>query len=168
MITLSLKGRTDYLRSVIATNFFLVVYTFLENRYRLNMNTYVRVLILLTIFFDSFFGYYFDMYVSSFVFDKALHVFGTYAFSLFTYILVMQMLTNPLNSQVKFILVICLGLSLGTVYEILEFITDSISHPIPPSQPSLLDTDLDLIADLIGAVLAAFHVSSRKFVNKEF
>jgi len=31
-----------------------------------------------------------------------------------------------------------------------------------------LDTDVDLIGDLVGALLAAFHVISRKFVNKEF
>ena len=132
------------------------------------MNTYVRVLMVLTIFFDALFGSYFDLYTSSFVFDKVLHTFGSYAFSLFAYILVMQMQTTLMDRPVKFILVLCLGVSLGVSYEILEFITDSISHPVPPSQPSLLDTDVDLIGDLVGALLAAFHVISRKFVNKEF
>lgn len=54
----------------------------------------------------------------------------------------------------KFILAVSLGLGLGALYEIAEFFTDRISHPVPPSQPSLLDTDLDLIANALGALLA--------------
>lgn len=168
MISLIYKGHSDYFRSVMATTCCWLFYTFLEIRYQLKMSDYIRVLMVLTIFFDAFFGYCSDLYVCSFVFDKALHVFGSYAFSLFAYILVMQMQTKPIDKPVKFILVLCLGISIGVAYEILEFIIDNISHPNPPSQPSLLDTDIDLIGDLIGAVLAGFHVISRKFINKEF
>ncbi|MDF2565231.1 MAG: hypothetical protein K0Q53_1626 [Massilibacillus sp.] len=168
MIALDYKDRHDYLRSVAGTTCFWIGYTFLEVKYHLKMNTYVRILIVLTIFFDALIGSYFDLYASSFIFDKVLHFFGSYAFSLFSYILVMQIQTTPIDRPVKFILVLCLGLSIGVSYEILEFITDSISHPVPPSQPSLLDTDIDLIGDLIGASLAGFHAISRKFINKEF
>jgi uncharacterized membrane protein YjdF len=129
---------------------------------------YVRVLVGLTIFLDAFLGYYFDLYVTSFVFDQFLHVFGTYACSLFGYILLAQILVNPVVKVVKFILVVSLGLSLGATYEILEFFTDYISNPMPPSQPSLLDTDLDLVGDALGALLAAAHAISRNFVNKYF
>ncbi|MBP2632282.1 MAG: hypothetical protein H6Q70_2910 [Firmicutes bacterium] len=168
MIALDYKDRHDYLRGVVGTTCFWMGYTFLEVKYRFKMNTYVRILMVLTIFFDAFFGFYFDLYTSSFVFDKVLHFFGTYSFSLFAYVLVMQMQTTFMDRPVKFILTLCLGLSLGASYEILEFIIDNISHPLPSSQPSLLDTDIDLIGDMIGALLAAFHVISRKFINKEF
>jgi hypothetical protein len=168
IIGLMFNSPPDYLRSVLGTTGFWLIYTFLEARYHLKMNTYVRVLMVLTIFMDAFFGLYCNLYVSSFVFDKVLHFFGTYAFSLFAYILVMQMQKDPVDTAVKFILVACLGLSLGAFYEILEFSIDSISHPIPPSQPSLLDTDIDLIGDMLGALLAGFHVISRNFINREF
>jgi hypothetical protein len=168
MMALLLTARPDYVRSVLATTGFWLVYIFVEARYRLQMNNYVRTLVVLTIFFDAFFGYYCDWYVSSFVFDKALHVFGAYAFSLFAYLLVLQFENGSLTCPVKFILAAALGLSLGAGYEILEFITDSISHPSPPSQPSLLDTDIDLIGDLLGGLLAAIHVISRNFVNRMF
>ncbi|MBP2631649.1 MAG: hypothetical protein H6Q70_2277 [Firmicutes bacterium] len=169
-ITISLiyKGHSDYSRSVMVTTGFWLFYIFLEIKYQLKMNDYIRVLMVLAIFFDAFFGYCFDLYVCSFVFDKALHIFGSYAFSLFAYVLVMQMQTKPIDKPVRFILVLCLGLSIGALYEILEFIIDNISHPVPPSQPSLLDTDIDLIGDYIGALLAAFHAISRKFINREF
>lgn len=168
MAVLLVINRSDYVHSVLVTTFFFLAYTFFEARYHLKMSLYVRVLVALTIFFDAFFGYLLNMYDSSFVFDKLLHVFGSYSFSLFTYLLVMQLQNNPINKSVKFILTVSLGLSLGAFYEILEFITDSIFHPNPPSQPSLLDTDIDLIGDALGALLAAFHAVSRHFINREY
>jgi len=165
---LARQGHFDYIRSVMVTTSFWLIYTFSEARYRWRMNNYVSVLVVLTIMSDSFFGYYLDFYATSTIFDKIQHVFGTYAFSLFAYILVVQLLGNPVSRSFKIILVVCLGLSIGAFYEILEFLTDQISHPVPPSQPSLLDTDLDLIGDVLGAVLAALHATSRTFINEKF
>jgi uncharacterized membrane protein YjdF len=168
MIGLLYNNQVAYWRGVMVTTTFWLVYIFLEARYQLKMSTYVRVLIMLTIFFDAFFGLYCDWYVSSFVFDKVLHFFGAYAFSLFAYILVMQLQKDTVDRPLKFILTACLGLSLGAIYEILEFLVDSITHPIPPGQPSLLDTDIDLIGDMLGALLAGWHAISRDFVSREF
>jgi uncharacterized membrane protein YjdF len=122
----------------------------------------------ITIISDSLFGYYLDLYVISSVFDKMLHIFGTYSLSLFVYILVVQLLRDAVSRPFKFILVFCLGISIGAVYEIIEFLADNISHSSMPSQPSLLDTDLDLIGDVIGAVCAAIHATFGKFINRDF
>lgn len=168
ILALVLKGRTDYARSVVFTTFLQLVFVFLEVKYQLFMSTYVRVLVMVTFFLDAAFGYYFDLYVTSVVFDKFLHFFGAYTFSLFAYIFVAQLQGSSLAKPVKFILVACLGLSLGAFYEIMEFIFDSISHADPPSQPNLLDTDLDLTADLLGSLLAGCHAALRKFSDKYF
>lgn len=168
MCALAYRGRPDYIRSVAGTSALQVFFIVGEVRYNLFMSTYVRVLVTLTLFIDALFGYYFDLYVSSVVFDKILHCFGTYAFSLFAYIIVLQLQGNPIDRRVKFIFTVSLGLSLGAFYEILEFITDSIAQPVQPSQPNLLDTDLDLIADLAGAVLAAIHCVSKNFTERGF
>lgn len=116
----------------------------------------------LTIFFDAFFGDYFDLYEHSFVFDKLLHVFGSYAFSLFAYTLVAQLPGTQIGRPARFILTLCLGVSLGVFYEISEFIGDLVSHPMPPNQPGLLDTDLDLVGDTIGAFFAAVQAALKK------
>lgn len=168
MLGLLGKGHSDYIRSVLLTTGFWVIYTFLDARYQLYLNNYIRALMALTIVSDAFFGYYVDLYATSTVFDKIQHVFGNYSFSLFAYTLVVRLLKNPVPRSFKFILVVCLGLSIGASYEILEFITDSISHPVPPSQPSLLDTDLDLIGNTIGAFLAAIHVMHKTFIDRNF
>lgn len=167
LLGLAIGSHYDYALVVLITTSVWLVYIFLEVRYMLYMNNFVRAMIGITLVSDSFFGFYLDLYVRSFVFDKVLHVFGTYSLALFTYILVVQLLKNTVNRPFKFILVVCLGISIGAVYEILEFFVDNISHSLP-GQPSLLDTDLDLIGDVIGAVCAAIHASFGKFINRDF
>lgn len=161
-------GQSSYARSVMTTTSFWMLYTFLEARYGFYMNTYVRGIAILSLLCDSFIGSYLDFYQTSFTFDKLLHIFGSYSVSLFAYILAVQLLRHPLSSPFKFIFILSLGLSLGAFYEILEFLTDTISHPTPVSQPSLLDTNLDLISDLIGAMIAAIHGTYRTFMNHNF
>lgn len=169
MIALIARGRTDFSWSVMITSGSWILYSVLEARYQVQMSRYIRFVMMTTLFCDAFFGYILNLYEQSFVFDKILHVFGTYSFSLFGYALVMQLQKNhPVNKFVKFILATCIGISLGTIYEILEFIGDNISHPEPPNQPSLLDTDVDLIGDFIGAVIAGIHVSIKNLVGKKF
>lgn len=168
MLGLTEKGYLNYVRSVTVTTGFWLLYLFLEAKYGLYMHNYVRVAMVLTLLSDGFFGYYLNLYATSVIFDKILHIFGTYAFSLFAYVLTVQLLTHPVKRSFKYILVFCLGLSMGAFYEVLEFLTDAISQPVPPSQPSLLDTDLDLISDIIGANLSATHAISRTFINESF
>lgn len=166
--TLFLSGQPSYARSVLSVTFLWTLYTFLEARYGFFMNTYIRTMVILSLLADSFGGSFLNLYVTSCVFDKVLHVFGSYSFALFFYILVIQLLTGPVNRPFTFILIASLGLSMGGFYEILEFLTDTFSHPDPISQPSLLDTDLDLTADLIGSLLAAFHGTYTTFLNRHF
>lgn len=165
---LSRSGQSSYARSVMSITFLWALYTFLEARYGLFMNMYIRAMVIISLLGDSFCGSFLDLYTTSSIFDKFLHILGSYSFSLFFYILVIQLLTGPIKRSFKFILILSLGLSVGAFYEILEFITDTFSHPNPISQPSLLDTDLDLVGDLIGSFIAAIHGTYRTFMNQNF
>ncbi|MFT9057152.1 MAG: hypothetical protein ABF449_11180, partial [Ethanoligenens sp.] len=51
-----------------------------------------------------------------------------------------------------------IGISLGCLFEIYEFILDSISHS--NHQHGLTDTNFDLISDVIGAVIAGIVAMS--------
>jgi uncharacterized membrane protein YjdF len=130
------------------------------------MINYVRTTVMLTIVFDSFFGYYLGYYITSTIFDKLLHIFGAYAFALFAYVLAVQRLNSPLPRLMNCILIISLGISLGALYEIAEYLVDSFGNPVLPGQPSLQDTDLDLISDTVGAILAATHFRYAEFVSR--
>ncbi len=168
LMLLAARGNNNYIHGIAATTGLWLAYCYCETKFRLSMNNYVRTILVITLFSDGFLGYYLQLYLTSNVFDKLQHAFGTYSFALFGYLLVAQRIKGPLPREVNFILVLCLGISMGAVYEILEFIVDNTTRPDPPGQPSLLDTDLDLIADSVGAAVAAVHACSVKFINRHF
>lgn len=166
MLGLANQGYPAFIRSVAATTVAWFAYVWLESRCFFSISNYVRTAVMLTIVFDSFFGYYLGYYVTSTIFDKLLHIFGAYAFSLFVYVLAVQRLSSPLPRIINSILIISLGISLGALYEIAEFLVDSFGNPVLPGQPSLLDTDLDLIGDTVGAILAAIHFQYAEFIER--
>ena len=163
MLGLSTIGYPGFMRSVAGTTCLWIGYVWVETKHNLYMPNYVRAAVLLAIGIDGFFGYYLGYYITSEVFDKLLHIFGTYAFSLFAFVLVAQCLRLALPAWLCCLFVVSLGISLGALYEIAEFLVDSWGHPILPGQLSLQDTNLDLIGDTVGALLAALHVQYEKF-----
>lgn len=166
LLGLYAKGYLDFMRSLAATTFIWIIYTGLEYKYRFYMDNYVRMLVMTAILTDGFFGYYLEYYVTSFVFDKIQHAFGTYAFAFFAYVLTVQLKPRPILGQgFIFVLVTALGISIGAIYEIVEFLVDRYGNPIIPSQASLLDTNLDIICDMLGAMLAAVQVAYAGFLQ---
>jgi uncharacterized membrane protein YjdF len=98
------------------------------------------------------------MYVTSSLYDRLQHIFGTYALTLWIFFVIQQFAQFKLtNQRLTILFIISLALSLGTIYELLEFIEDEVFKPKIKNQPSLLDTNLDLISDLIGGIFAELH-----------
>lgn len=164
-IDLASQSNRDFAYNVAIKALLWLLFAMMELKYNFYMNNYARAVAIMATISDSFFGFYWGLYISSMVFDKVQHIFGTYAFSLFIYILVVQLLPGNVRSLFKFVLVMFIGLGLGSLYEIGEFIGDIVTTPTIPSQSSLLDTDLDLIMDALGAVIAAIHVSATRYFD---
>ncbi|MGM7722177.1 hypothetical protein [Metabacillus sp. Hm71] len=62
-------------------------------------------------------------------------------------------------SQTKLVIIffILLSTTLGAFYEVFEFFQDVVFKPQIKNQPNLLDTDLDLVSDLSGGIIALCH-----------
>lgn len=151
------QGRYDYAQNVSVKLVIWTVYTLFELKSGLVLNSYIRFGVMAAILSDSLFGLYLNFYLTSSVFDKLQHVLGSYVFALFAYNLIFT-ISRPITGKgFIFVFVLALGLSIGAVYEVGEFIGDSFFNPQVPSQPSLLDTNLDLIADILGSLAAARH-----------
>lgn len=159
MIGLAAKNYPGFMRGSAVTTGLLLLYTIIEYKYGLYMNNYVRAAVMIAMVCDSFLGQYWEYYITSTLFDKVLHGFGTYSFSLFFYMLLAQMQSNRFNRPVAFVVVFCLGLSFGGLYEIMEFVIDTVTKPTFPGQLSLYDTNLDLVADMAGSLVAATHAA---------
>ena len=100
--------------------------------------------------------------------DRIQHIFGTYSFTLFFFFLITQLNAKSIISKTgEFIFIVALGIALGTFVEMIEFLIDIVTTPNIPYQPSLIDTNLDLISDMVGAIIAAFHLNFSRRRNQQ-
>lgn len=151
--------KLDYIRDVIFINALVAVYIFIETKYCIFVGNYARGCMMLELSVHNFAGKYLDLYLKSAIFDKVLHIFGIYAVVLFLYSIINQIMEMSFNSKLnKFVFITLLGISLGAIFEIIEFILDVTINPRVHNQIDLIDTNLDIIADIVGALIAAFHV----------
>lgn len=147
-----------YIGEVVVTTLVFIALCFLQIKYNRPLSTYLNVLIIITIAGHNFLGRYMGLYNTSSIYDRIQHIFGIYSFALFTYILMSQITNVSIVSKFReFVFIVSLGLAYGAIIEIIEFLMDTIFQPIMRNQPSLDDTDLDLVSDAIGAIIAAFH-----------
>ena len=158
------EARLADARNVAVKIVLWVLYSYFEFKSGIQLNNAIRIIVMIVVICDSFFGLYWNLYSTSSIFDKVQHVLGSYGFSLFAYSVICQLGNPVMSRRFRFIFILSLGLAIGALYEIGEFIGDTITKPQIPSQPNLLDTDLDLIADLAGTLFAAIHAQyiSRK------
>lgn len=147
-----------YIYEVLATTIFFIIYTFIEVKYNLHLSNYTRFFIILTILAHTFIGDFLNLYVKSFIFDKVLHAVGTYSFTLLSYSLINQTIKKDyLEKPRDFIFILCLGVTLGVFFEFIEFTIDIVLKPQFPSQGNVIDTNMDMIFNTVGAIIAALH-----------
>jgi uncharacterized membrane protein YjdF len=161
------KGRNfDYMRMASGNLFFWVIYMILEKKENWRIPLYIRIITLLAITFNDYFGDYLNLYVTSSVYDRLQHIFGTYALTLWIFFVIQQFIQLKLtNQRLIFLFIISLALALGTIYELLEFVEDEVFKPKIKNQPSLLDTNLDLLSDLLGGIIAVLHYHFSKYLK---
>ncbi|MGG3801876.1 hypothetical protein [Metabacillus fastidiosus] len=148
----------DYMRIAIGDLIFWLVYIILELKQKWTIPLYIRTVVILSILSNSVFGEFINLYVSSVFYDRLQHIFGTYSMTLWAFFVIQQFVKiRFINKKFIIIFIVSLSVTLGTFYEINEFFQDEFFKPIIKNQPSLLDTDLDLISDLLGGIIALFH-----------
>lgn len=168
LMSISLALREDY-NFIFSPAIMGVAYAgflWFEQRNHYHLRFSIRLYILLTIIAHNVIGEYLYAYERSSYFDKFLHLFGTFSFALFTYSIAKDFITVRTSRPFlfTFLLVSALGLSLGTLFELAEFSLDVIFSE--HNQRSLIDTNLDIIFDLIGTCVAAFYLSIRDPLKK--
>lgn len=152
------RGNYDFVCNIVGSTLFWLAYIVYEYIYKLRINYYIRLVVVIAIISDSFFGFYLNYYVTSQVFDRIQHIFGTYALALFFCAILKHFMQETVSIRwIQFIFVVAIGISVGNLYEVMEFVADTLMKPQILNQPSLQDTDLDLISNTIGAVLAGIH-----------
>lgn len=136
--------------------FWLVIASLLLYEYNsgLNLSGLIVTCSILTIIGHSLVGNYLGYYHKSKTYDRGLHFFGSFSFSLLVF-LILNNAVIPFYSNRFYVslFVITLGISIGALFEILEFIHDSVSKKAA-CQHGLADTNFDMIFNMLGALIA--------------
>ena len=146
-------GNKLYMKSVLVTNILFALYVSADEIFGIGVPFLVRIFAIVAMFIHTFFGYYKDRYTRSQVFDRYLHAYGSFAYALLIYSLLTRLLHAQAAPQLfEAIMVVFTGIAIGAVFEIIEFFIDK-RMPVK-TQRGLKDTDVDLICDVIGSVVA--------------
>lgn len=154
--------------SVVGTAFIFIIFLFFlfyEHKKGIAITNFIRILVLVSVLSNSFLGEYIGLYNTSVYFDKLLHVFGTFSFSVFIFSIA-EKTGSPLRlgRAFIFIYILLLGSFLGTMFEIGEFICDVIFETV--NQSDLIDTNLDMICNTLGAAIAGTFIVFKKHLPK--
>lgn len=129
------------------------IFLIAQYRYKFYVNLIIISLVLITFIGHSLIGQYLNVYKSSKYYDRFLHAFGSLSFSLFFYSIINNITLHPTKSKFYVsIFVATIGISLGCIFEVCEFILDSTTNS--KNQHGLKDTNFDMISDIIGATIA--------------
>lgn len=148
-----MKKEYHHMWNSIFIFFCYLVWIYIKNRGKIYVREYIEILVIITVLLHNVFGQYFNLYMTTEWFDKALHVFGTFSFALFFYSII-DIITNIADKpkMFTFIIISSIGISSAAILESVEFILDTIFKV--KNQHGLTDINLDLIFNLIGGVLA--------------
>lgn len=98
-------------------------------------------------------------------YDKAVHVVAGYFFAMIGicafYYMKREKTIDPYNDlPTALVLSVTFSVTIGVIWEIMEFVLNLINHSDPQrvADTGVTDTMLDLIADLGGAILAAYFL----------
>lgn len=143
---------------VIYFGYLLLIY--FEYKKKFKLKNYIKVLVIITALLHNIFGQYFDFYTTKW-FDKALHLFGTFSFALFSYSILNLNSGISCESRIfTFTMIVSIGISVGVFLENIEFILDAMLKT--ENQHGLKDVNLDLVFNVIGAVFAGLFAVFKK------
>jgi len=169
LIAVTSHGNKEFVLNIAAATLLWAAYTVFEWVRGLKVDIYLRAMVVLAILSDGFGGYVLNLYDACPAYDRVQHAFAIYAVALFSYSLAMKTLGNqasgqdPLTPKLRFLFVAALGLAAGALQEVAEFAADAATQPMLLNQPSLIDTDLDLVSNVFGALAAGLHAVYGRF-----
>jgi hypothetical protein len=140
-------------KSVLTVNILFALYVVADEIIGIGVPYLVRCLVIIAMFFHIFFGFFKDRYTRSKVFDRYLHTYGSFAYALFFYALLSRVMDASVTPKFfAAVMVVFTGITAGGVFETIEYFVDK-KMPVK-TQRGLKDTDVDLIGDVIGSVVA--------------
>lgn len=153
IIQFAKKKKSLFLQSTIASLIGIAILLTAIILLKITVPYYVLLLCFLVVLIHNYFGYYLDLYSKSRVFDRYLHAFGSFSFSLLLYYFLGRFIEYGGSRVFRALYIMLLGIGISNIFEILEFANDSTKGT--NMQKGLKDTNLDIIFNIAGAFIAA-------------
>jgi len=134
-----------------------LVYTVCVLVFHWAVPTHVLLWAMAAQFVQTCFGYYLDRFERSARFDRYMHVLMCFAYSLLLFSTLTALSGGTISRLYAALFVFTIGLSVGVVVELFEFVADRWSKSPIRHQKGLRDTDMDMVSNAIGSVLAGFY-----------
>lgn len=148
-----IKKEKTALKSAVVSLVFLWLLFIALYFYKLFIPGAAYVLVVLSLFMNSYFGYYRNLYYKSKKYDRIQHVIGSFSFAIFFYFFFSNIFEYGGSKAFQAFYVLVSGVFYSTVYEIIEFISDLKNKE--KMQKGLRDTNVDMISDVIGSLSAS-------------
>jgi len=133
----------------------------------IEVEKYIYILVGITLISHFTLGEYLNLYSTTKWFDNLLHVFGSFSFALFFFSIFSRILPfYTITKILTFTFIALFGISAGAVFEIIEFLSDSFLNT--NLQNGLFDTNVDMIADVIGSIIAGIFGALKLKYNHSF
>lgn len=152
VVKLFSKKKKVYAKSALATYLFYTAVFLALWIFNIKVPSYQLLLTMLTILGACFFGHYLECYTKSKTFDRYLHGFGSFSFSLLTYSVLSHFIETGGSLLFQALFVFLIGNTLGVIFELVEMRHDRKTRV--KSQKGLIDTDMDMLFNLFGSILA--------------
>lgn len=155
----AISGRRNLAAFPILSVALYFAFLYIQYLLKLQVNPFAILFLLMTLVGNHTIGNGFDLYNRSRHYDRYLHAVGSFSSALFFYSFLSQIFKH-FSFQLRTpkiytaIFITAIGISVGCIVEIVEFMLDLKNQKHIKHQRGLKDTNYDLISNVIGAVLA--------------
>jgi hypothetical protein len=120
---------------------------------KLKIPEILLIFALIAVWCNSYFGYCRYLFETSRVFDRFMHAYGTFSYTLLVFAILKLFIKMGGSKFFVSLFVFTLGNTIGALFEIFEFYSDMKKGT--HAQQGLKDTDMDMIFNIIGSIAAA-------------
>ena len=147
------RGTVEYAKAALGSYLIYTVVFVLIWIFSVSVPAYIVFIAMLTTLFTVVLGHYAELYVRSKTFDRYLHAFGSFSLALFLYCILDDFVMSGGSVLFRALFIFLLGNTAGVVFELFEAACDAKGRAVK-SQKGLKDTDMDMLFNLIGSLLA--------------
>jgi VanZ family protein len=122
---------------------------------KLKIPEILLIFAMIAIWCNSYFGYSRYLFETSRIFDRFMHAYGTFSYTLLVFAILRNFVQTGGSKLFVILFVFTLGNTIGALFEIFEFYSDMKKGT--HAQQGLKDTNMDMIFNVIGSVAAALY-----------